>query len=224
MLCVVGASAAVDAQSGPPRQPRVARPRGPVRLELGAGVGIDTPVALGERQAALRGARGGQFALFHTSTELGTAARFEARIGYALTPRYVVEGQFGFVRPEMRTAISGDVEDGADQSAAAHVDQYTVSAGLAVRLPVTFAGVTPFLAGGAGYVRELRESLPPIEVGYLVYAGGGVRRALMTRPDRLLRMVGVRGDLRWQRLDGVVNVLDRPRSQATISGSLFLAF
>jgi hypothetical protein len=220
---VIGAVAA-EAQTRPARQPRATRPRGPVRLELGAGVGLDTPVGLGARQATLRGAGGSPFPLFSTSSELGAATRIEARAGYALTPRYVVEGQFGFVRPEVRTAISGDVEGGADESAAGYIDQYSVSVGVAVRLPVTFAGVTPFLSGGAGYVRELRENLPPIENGYLVYAGGGVRRPLVNRPDRFLRTVGVRGDVRWQRLDGVVQILNRPRSQAAISGSLFVMF
>jgi hypothetical protein len=224
MLCVLGASAIVDAQTRPARQPRVVRPRGPARLELGAGVGIDTPVSLGERQATLRGAGGNLFPLFMTSSELRAAARIEARVAYAVTPRYALEGQFGFVRPEVRTAISGDIEKGADASAAAHLDQYSLSVGVAVRMPVAFAGLTPFLAGGAGYVRELRENLPPIESGYLVYAGGGVRRALVTRPDRFLRSLGVRGDVRWQRLEGVVTVLERPRSQAAVSGSLFVTF
>jgi hypothetical protein len=223
-LLFVAGVATMDAQTRPPRQPRVPRPRGPARVELGVGIGIDTPVTLGERQATLRGADGSPFPLFRTSSELGAAARIEARAGYALTPRYVVEGQFAFARPEMRTAISGDVEGGAGESATGHIDQYSVSLGMVVRLPLTFAGMTPFLAGGAGYVRELRENLPPIESGYLLYAGGGVRRALVTRPDRFLRAVGIRADLRWQRLDRVVSVLDRPRSQVAISGSGFVTF
>jgi hypothetical protein len=224
LVCVAGAWTAADAQSRPPRKPPVTRPRGPARLELGAGVGLDTAVALGERPAALRGADGRPFALFQTSTELAATVRIDARVGYALTPRYVLEGQFGFVRPEVRTAVSGDVEGGADESAAGHIDQYSVSLGMAVRLPVTFGGLTPFVAGGAGYVRELPENLPPIEAGYLVYAGGGVRRTLAMRPDRFFRVLGVRGDARWQRLDRVVRVLDRPRSQGSISGSLFVMF
>jgi hypothetical protein len=224
LVFAVGAATAADAQTRPARQPRVARPRGPARLELGVGLGLDTSFALGKRQAALQGARGNPFPLFQTSSELGAATGLEVRVGYALTPRYVVEAQFGFVRPELRTAISGDVEGGASESVAGHIDQYGLSVGMAVRLPVTFAGILPFVAGGAGYVRELRESLPPIESGYLVYAGGGVRRALVTRPDRLVRSLGVRGDVRWQRLEDVVTVVDRPRSQATVSASVFVTF
>jgi hypothetical protein len=224
MLFVCGAATAVTAQTAPARQPRVAGPRGPLRLELGAGIGIDTPVGLGERQATLRGTGGSPFPLFTTSSEIATAVRIEGRAAYALTPRYVVEGQFAFVRPELRSTVSGDAEGGADASPAGRIDQYSVSVGMAVRLPVRFAGMTPFFAGGAGYVRELRENLPPVESGYLVYAGGGMRRALMTHPDRFLRAVGVRGDVRVQWIDGVVNVVDRPRTQVTISGGLFVAF
>jgi hypothetical protein len=224
VMAVLLVAGAADAQTRPPRPSPVTRPRGPARFELSAGVGVDTAVSLGERLATLRGAGNSPFPLFGTSSELAAAMRIEGRIGYAITPAYAVEGQFGFVRPRIRTAISGDVEGGAGESASGEIDQYSLSAGMAVRLPVTFAGLTPFLTGGAGYVRELRENLPPIENGYLVYAGGGVRRALVTRADRFLRTVGVRGDVRWQRIESVVRVLERPRSQAAISASLFVTF
>jgi hypothetical protein len=164
------------------------------------------------------------FRLFTAETRMGSAAGWDARIGYWLTRTVAVEGGVAGVRPELRTRIAGDAEGAAAFTATERLHQYLVDARVIWLLPrFTVGGSVPFVFGGAGYLRQLHEGRTLVETGQVFVAGGGIRR-------RLLADVGWLGAI-GARLDGGVYILadgvqleDRPRTHGAFSGSVFLTF
>ena len=195
------------------------------RVEIAIGVGVGAGSTVGAGDASLRTRDATDYRLFSTSTRFAASRLTEARVGFALTRRYGVEGRLGFARPELRTRVTGDVEGAPDITLAERTDRYVIDGALVVMLDVIRIGaIVPFASAGAGYLRQLHEGLTLIEQGTVYHVGGGARRSLVARDRGLLKAAGLRGDLRLDLFAGGVVGESGPRPQVAASGSLFVAF
>ena len=197
------------------------------RLEVSAGAGIFGGAALGDADANIRANSVQQqsYRLFAAETRFARAALLEARVGYALSRRLALEARFGFDRPEMRAALSSDAEGAQQVTAVERIDQYVIDVGARVAIEEWRAwSIVPFASVGAGYLRQLHEGQTLVEQGRVYYAGGGLKRSLVVRPNGFVETLGVRADVRWYLLENGIGLDDGPRSHGAISGSVFVGF
>ncbi len=152
--------------------------RGTRHIDLAIGGGLFTGSTLGAREAALRGnsVPSSSSRLFSTDTRLARSPFVEGWLGYPVTRRVEVEGRLTFGRPELQTSITGDIEGAPSTTAVERLDQYLIEGGIAVALDEwRFGRTVPFIAGGAGYLRQRHEGQILIEEGHSFYVGGGVK-------------------------------------------------
>ena len=195
------------------------------RPEIAVAGGWLGGAALGEGDANLRTREGGDSRLFSTTSRFAAAPTIEVRAGVALTRRYAIEGRIGLSHPEMRTAVSADVEGAPDSTLAERVDQYVFEGAVVATLDgLRFWGLVPFASGGAGYLRQLHEGQTLVEEGIAYHAGGGVKRALFARREGWLKGVGFRGDVRVYVLVDGIDLDAGARPHASASGSIYVTF
>ena len=208
-----------------------AQPAGPGlrhRFEVSFGGLWIGGAALGSDVAELRANRvpADSFTLFTTDSRTEAAPGLDAKVGYWLTRSIAVEAGFVRVQPELRTRVGADPEGAAALTAVEKVDQYFIDAGivwLVDRLRFRERTV-PFVSAGAGYLRQLHEGRTLVETGQVYHLGGGVRHALLTRDRGAIRRVGLRFDARAYVLVDGVQLEERPRTHAALSGTVFVAF
>ncbi len=209
MACVFAAAGLAHAQtdgSDTVRSSMSGVARGAPRIEFAVLGGVFSGADLGETRADMLTndvPAGGRSALFTTSARIRTAPIVEARLSVRLSRAWFVEGGASHARPEFAVDISGDVEGAADVTAASRLTQVTVDAALQRRWPGR--RVTPFVAAGGGYLRQLDEFRTTAQTGAVIYGGGGVRVAVAPGSRGFARRVALRADARvvWLR-DGVV--------------------
>jgi hypothetical protein len=197
----------------------------PGRVEVGVGVGLLGGATLGRDGAELGTRAGTDFALFNADSRLSRARELEVRAGLMLTRRYALEVRARLSHPELRTSISGDVEGVPGITLIERLDQYVVDASLTAALERWSVGpVVPFVAAGAGYLRQLHEGQMLIEQGTAYHLGGGARHRMFSRGSGWLKEAGIRGDARVYVFSGGVALRDRPRPHVAASGSFFVVF
>lgn len=213
LVCVLSASAA-RAQTGMDGG----------RIEIAAGITWTGQASIGA-VAATEAAPSGRLTLFSTSTDLTAAPGVEARAGVRLTPVLEVEASSSYAQPQLQTAISGDVENGAPLTASESLHQFTVDGAMVVNVPRWRIGsrATPFALAGAGYLRQLHEGNTLAVTGQTYFAGGGIKYLLMSRPHRL-KGVGVRADVRALMRRKGVAFDSSPRTSPVLAASLFVRF
>jgi len=193
------------------------------RFEVSVGAGWLGGASFGEQPADLRGAAGNPYRLFESETSLGGTGLFEARAGFAVTRRFVVEGRAAISKPQLSTVVSSDAEASGSFTAVEDLDQYIFDGGVLVRLSELEAfGLKPFAIAGFGYVRQLHEDQALVETGHLFYVGGGITRLLFSRAQGFIRSGSIRGDLRLNVL--ALDLAEGSRSQGSASASLVMTF
>ena len=198
------------------------------RVEVDAGGGWLGGAGVGSSDANLRAATAAPtpFRLFSVESRFAAAPTFHARVGYAFTSRFGVEGGLTLSRPELRASITNDAEAAPPVTVAERVDQYGIDAGLVVMIrELAIGGRTiPFASAGAGYLRQLHEGQTVVEQGHFFHAGGGVKHWLLARERRFINGAGLRVDARLYLMSDGITFDDRRRPHGAISGSVFLAF
>lgn len=211
---------------GAPAYAQTDRPVHRVEVEIGGG--ILGGASLGSADANLRANATVKqpSPLFSTTTTMSSASSVHARIGYALNQRLAIEGGGVFSRPAVRTSASGDAEGAAALTVDERVDQYLFEASILVSLNEIRLGrrTVPFLAGGAGYLRQLHEGLTLIEEGHFYHLGGGLKHWWLARDRGFVRAAGLRADARVYVLMSGISFDGRPRPHGAASASFFLAF
>jgi outer membrane protein with beta-barrel domain len=197
----------------------------PGRLELGGGARWSGSIPFGDVAAPETMFGGGTRDLFKSSTSLDQSTGAEARIGIRLTSLLQVEGTVALNRVDLTTHITGDAEGVADTMAAEQVTQYAFEGGALV--PFARPGgsrLTPFAAGGAGYVRQVHEGRALVDTGLSYYVGGGVKYLLTSGGTGKVKATGLRGDLRAVFTSSDIAPDDKFRTAPSISGSFFVRF
>lgn len=120
--------------------------------------------------------------LFTTSSDVAAAIGVDARVGVYLGRRVAVEGTFQFSRPVLQTNITDDFENAAPITAKETLSSYIAGGTLLFHFGT--GRVVPFVAGGAGYVRQLHEDNADVLTGAEVHGGGGIKIWLGTGARR----------------------------------------
>ena len=197
------------------------------RFEFTGGGGLQTGADLGSQNADLRAnsTTAQPFTLFTTQSRMSRAWLADARVGFVVSPRVTVEARLGYSRPSLETSVSADTEGAASITVVERVDQYVIDAGIVIRLDEMRIGrMTPYVAGGAGYLRQLHEGLAAIEQGHLYHLGGGLRRDVLTRNRGVISAAGLRVDARVSFLSGGISLGDGVVTQGTMTGGFFFRF
>lgn len=195
-------------------------------MVLDAGIDWAGGYDIGDSTAELRGNGAGASAppltLFTASSRVTQTAAPSFRVGFAVTPRFVVEGGVSIGRPRISVAIDGDAESEAQVLPGEKLDQYQIDGGLTWQLPMrTGSKVLPFAAVGGGYLRQLHEDRALAETGRIVYGGGGVR--LWLRGGRgNTTAVGIRGEARINVRSKGIDFEGKQRTYPSVRVSLFV--
>lgn len=204
------------------------RPWRPV-IGLGAGwTGADDlgRVTAAQRAAAIGTTTPAPYPVFAVDSTLGGASRAELALGVPVTSTLLVEVIGTLARPTLTSAISADVEGAPDIEVTETVDEYTVGARLVYDVAgLTMAGrVTPFVAAGGAYLRQLHADQVLVETGQMWSGSVGAR--LWLRPARSGRRgtVGATVEGGWIVRSGGIHFVDGTRSMPTVSVRLFAGF
>lgn len=166
------------------------------------------------------------YPLFVTSSELGSAAGFEGRIGFRVTRRLTAEAAFTYARPQLQTHIASDVEGAPDVTAVEPVSHYVVGGSALVHIPeLGSKRLVPFVAGGVGYLRQLNDGAMLAQSGQEYHAGGGLKVLIASRTG-FPRGVGARVDARvnWRRGGIDLSTDDPVRRSFAVTGGLLVLF
>jgi hypothetical protein len=182
---------------------------------------------LGDRNAELRGSslsNPAPFTLFRADASLDGTPGLEARVAYALSPRLSIEAGGSWATPQVSVTVAQDAESIGTTAIGEEVSQYTVDIGGVVKLPWQWQSsrVQPYVAGGAGYLRQLHEDRLAVETGHTIFGGGGVQY-FFRAPDRG-RPFGVRAEAKLVRRAGGIDFEDKSRTHAAVSALGFIAF
>jgi hypothetical protein len=219
LVLVVSSSVGASAQDAPAFRSR--------QVIVSAGLAAASGYQIGQRTADLRrnGAGTDPLPLFRTESAFDAAAGVEARVAFALTRAFSVEGGGTFSRPTLGVRITQDSEGAPDTRATESISQYTVEVSGLYHLPGRTLGTSarPYLIGGGGYLRQLHEDRFLLETGGLGYAGGGVHYWLRGKTGRS-RPVGIRGEVSVVVRSRGIDFEDRSRVYPRLSALGFIAF
>ena len=202
-------------------------------FELSAGgIGVG-PIDFGSATASLVANQSAapESTLFRASSSVGTGAGLDGRVAFNITRALAVEGGFVWTRATLESRITSDVEGVPDVTVAQDLDTYFIEASAVWHLSaLSFARgrALPFVAGGAGYLRQLddEQMLTREKAGQVYHAGGGVKYFFLQRPRGFIRGLGLRGDARlYVRSGGVELDQDtKRRNQWAVAASFLVRF
>jgi hypothetical protein len=182
---------------------------------------------LGDRRAALTGPQaptGSPVTLFDSEVAIRSGPAAEVRLGWRVLRGVYAEATGGLGVNTVAARLSGDIEEAAAITVSSTLTQITIEGGALVELPRfrTPAGnFVPFVAAGAGYLRQVHEDRVLIETGETFYAGGGVKwRSTAAKPRGLVQRLVVRADARLVSRSGGVDVADARHNYVTVSGGV----
>jgi hypothetical protein len=189
--------------------------------------------SLGEADANATTADGGTFRLFSTQSELAPMFALEGRLGVRVSQTLQVEASVSYGTSDLRTDVTLDVEGAADTTVSESVRQIALEGSIVAELSRWRMGdrTTPFVSGGAGYLRQLHERGTLAETGVIYHGGGGIN-ILLRRPrppapgtrGPLAKSIGVRADVGAVLRTGGVALTDGIHVSPAAGSSLFFRF
>lgn len=226
VVCQLAAPVMAEAQA----RPTALRPSRPAphagSIEISGGLAWGGGFDLGSADATLTrnpGTGAGGFDLFVADSRLDSGLGPLARLAVFLSPTVSVEAGFRLLRPTLSVDLGADAEEAAETTATETINQYTIDGSLVWHLTgAAFAGgrAVPFLAGGAGYLRDLHDGNELMETGIEYHAAAGVKYWLSERPRR----AGIRGEVGVSVRDGGFDFRDGTRTVPVASVSLVFLF
>ena len=162
------------------------------------------------------------FTWFQADSRIGQAPGFEGRVGVDVTRWLTIEGGASYARPRLVFSISRDTESPNQEYQGESLHQYVFDGAVMWRLAMERSPrVTPFVVGGAGYLRQLHEERTLVESGQLYFAGGGARFWLHGSATSS-RSLGLRTDVRVNIRRRGVDFENAVRVYPTVSALLFV--
>ncbi len=216
-VAIVGVASPVAAQSSQ---------AAPGRVGVGFGLIWTGSQSLGSSDANETTGAGGDLVLFRTSSELTSRVGIEGRIGVRVWRSLEAEASGTYATPQIRTQISGDFEGAAPITATEKLQQFSIVGGVLWRLPSIGHGskLTPFVAGGGGYLRQLHEGDILAESGQLYQLGGGVEYLFASPHNSAVKGIGVRADARAVVRSKGVALDDGHSASPAFAASLYARF
>ncbi|MGB2715043.1 MAG: hypothetical protein WBC51_12745 [Vicinamibacterales bacterium] len=193
--------------------------------ELGGGVvwtgGFTGPTSSAE--LTRNGQSSGGFDLFTAAGEMKGGVGAGATIAVFLSRSVAVEGGFRVSQPSVRYRLSGDAEEASDITAQENLTRYVFTGSLLVHLRRMSPGVStvPFIAAGAGYVRDLHQGNELLETGTEFHGVVGLKYWFNTTASNRF---GIRGEAGVSMTDGGFDFSDKSRLVPIASASLVYLF
>jgi hypothetical protein len=143
-------------------------------VELGAGGVWIGGYDAGRTNATItRPGSGLPLTLFAVSGRIRSAPGAEAQLGIFLSRRVALEGAFQYSRPILRARVTSDFESAADTDVDGVVVTYLARGSLLYHFGA--GRFVPFVASGAGYLRQIDEANSDLVTGTEIHAGGGLK-------------------------------------------------
>ena len=119
---------------------------------------------------------GGQsaFELFSAEPRIGQAFGAQALLAVYLTPSLALEGGFQYSRPTLEVRLGDDFEDAADVTASTTINSYVFTGSLVYHF-TTQGKTVPFIAAGAGHIRDAAAGYEVVETGIEYHGKVGVK-------------------------------------------------
>jgi hypothetical protein len=224
LLLLLTASASAQTSQAP-RPPRPSRPSPHAgSWELSGGFLWQGGFDLGDAAAELtRNPTTGTTPLnvFRAGSQLGGGIGLQGRLGVFLTSRLAVEGGVRWTQPTLTIRLTDDVESAANQDAEERLSQYVIDGSAVWHFSGSRpARATPFLAVGAGYIRDMHEGNTFAETGTEYHASGGFKWWFNPARHRL----GLRGEVGVSVRDGGFDFKDSVRTVPFGEASLVCLF
>ena len=223
VVAMLAAAPAARAQADATPRPR--------SLEISAAAIAIGGVDFGTATAALTANQQSSpdFTLFKSASSIGTATGFDGRAAFNITRVFAIEGGFVWSRSTLSSRITSDVESVPDVTLTEQLDTYFMEVSGVVHLNgLRFAGgrALPFLAAGAGYMRQLDGGALLVDSGEVYHAGGGVKIVLRQRRRGFVRGFGLRADGRVYVRSAGLELAEDVTRRATwaAGGGLFVRF
>jgi opacity protein-like surface antigen len=196
-----------------------AQPAG--RVELSGGIRWIGPLSFGDVAASEQTLNGGTRPLFKTRNSLEGSIGGTGAIGVRLTDSLRAEASFAYNPAKLRTEVSADAEGADPVTLLAPVSQLLFEGGLVLQPGRWRRGsLSPFVTGGAGYLRQLNDGRTLVETGQSFYAGGGLYYERVPGRPRRLKASGIRIDARAMVLrDGVAPDSDLRVAPAVVAAA-----
>lgn len=214
LLITLGGAAAASGQPSAP-----GTDHGQARVEVAVLGVMATGGELGDSEASLLGngvPTGGPVRLFQSTARLAAAPGGEVRGSVRLVGAWRIEGGVGYTRPALNVRLSTDLEQADEVTASIRVNQVVVDGALVHRW--ARGRVSPFILGGAGYLRQLDAPRTTVGTGQVYFAGGGVTYGLGTARPGEGHRIRIRGDVRVVRYRGGLVLLDQ-RPVGVVAGA-----
>lgn len=114
------------------------------------------------------------FELFGADPSLDQVFGAQALVGYYITRAFAIEGGMQYSRPTLSVELSDDFEDAPSLTATTSITQYLFT-GSAVYHFGNSANVTPFIAAGAGHLRDVHNGNELLETSVEYHGKVGVK-------------------------------------------------
>ena len=109
---------------------------------------------------------------FSFDKSIGTAVGVNGHLSIRITPRVALEVNARWVRPELRTRLSGDTDGAVNTTATQSIDRFVLGGGAAVSLK-QFGRWHTFARASVGWLRELSDDQSLYQDGWVGEVGGG---------------------------------------------------
>ena len=165
----------------------------PGSVEMAVGGGWNLGTDFGSADASLTpnpSGGAGSFDLFNTETKLRPAPGAQAFVGVYVTRTLAVEAGVHYARPTLEVRVTNDFEDAPDVTATTSISQYLFTGSLVYHFGRPGAKTTPFVAGGAGHVRDVHAGNGLVETGTEYHGTAGVKMWFGRRQNNGLRIEG----------------------------------
>lgn len=114
-----------------------------------------------------------EFELFSTDPSLKAAFGAQALVGVYVTRALAIEGGLQLSRPSLSVRLGDDFEGAPDVTASTTITQYLFTGSVVYHFGN--GKVTPFVAAGAGHLRDVHAGNSLVETGTEFHGGGGVK-------------------------------------------------
>jgi len=158
------------------------------------------------------------FDLFNAEPSVDAAFGVHGILGVYITRKLAIEGAVQFSRPQLEVRLSDDAEDAPDVTATERITSYVFSGSLVYHFGGTGQTV-PFIAGGAGHVRDVHGSSDLVDTGIEYHGTVGVKSWFGR-----VRKLGFRAEGGVSIRDGGVSFDDGTRIVPVASASLLYLF
>jgi hypothetical protein len=144
------------------------------KIEIGVGVAISGPSSAGATRTELLDSAGRPVTLFEATHRTSVGPGLDAGLMFRLRPRVGLELSGSWVRPDLKTTISGDIEGAGDTTLSLGMHRFSAEAALVKHFGRKGA-TEPYLRAGGGWFRELTTDRALVDDGATAHVGGGLK-------------------------------------------------